>query len=64
MVQDRTSDIERGMALVPRLPEVMPDQADGALRHVYEETRQTLRIPFVNFIFRALANYEDYLVPE
>lgn len=64
MVQDRTSDIKRGMALVPQLPEVMPNQAGGALRRVYEETRQALRVPFVNFIFRALANYGDYLVPE
>jgi len=64
MVQDRGTDIERGMALVARLPEVMPDQAGGHLRRVYEETRQTLRVPFVNFIFRVLANYEDYLVPE
>ncbi len=64
MVKDRNSDIERGMALVPRLSEIMPDQADGALYRVYEETRQTLRVPFVNFIFRVLANYEDFLVPE
>lgn len=64
MVPDRMADIERGMALVPRLPEVMPDQAGGQLHRVYEEVRQTLRVPFVNFVFRVLANYEDYLVPE
>ena len=64
MVPDRTGDIERGMALVAQLPEVMPDQADKQLHRLYEETRQTLRVPFVNFVFRVLANYEDYLVPE
>jgi hypothetical protein len=64
MVQDRASDIERGLALVPHLPEIMPDEAGGQLGRLYDDTRQTLRIPFVNFIFRVLANYQDYLLPE
>lgn len=64
MVQDRTSDIERGLALVPHLPEIMPDKAGGQLGRLYDEMRQTLRVPFVNFVFCVLANYQDYLVPE
>lgn len=63
-MQNRAADIDRGMVLVPQLAEVMPDQADPRLRRVYQETQHTLRVPFVNFIFRVLANYEDYLVPE
>lgn len=61
---DRPSDIERGMVLVPRLSEIMPEAATGALSRLYEDTRQVLRVPFVNFIFRVLANDENYLVPE
>ena len=52
------------MALVPRLSEIMPDEATGVVSRLYKDTRQVLRVPFVNFIFRALANYEDFLVPE
>ena len=64
MMQNRAGDIDRGMILVPSLTEIMPDQAGARLRRVYEETQHTLRVPFVNFIFRVLANYKDYLVPE
>lgn len=60
---DRRNDIEHGLALVRRLSELMPDQAQGEISRVYDETRQTLRVPFVNFVFRILARYPDYLVP-
>ncbi len=63
-VADRAADIERGMQLVLQLPEIMPDQASGKLARAYEEMRSTLRVPFVNFIFRVLANHEAYLLPE
>lgn len=63
MIDERKADIERGIALVRRLPELMPDQAEGGIGRVYEETRQTLRVPFVNFVFRILARYPEYLVP-
>lgn len=59
--QDRFGDIERGLRLVSRLGEVMPDEADEEVRAVYEGVRTNLRVPFVNFVFRALANYPSYL---
>jgi hypothetical protein len=55
--------VARGMELAARRPEVMPDQADERIRPVYEEIQRTLRVPFVNLIFRTLANDPDYLVP-
>lgn len=60
MNHERTGDLERGMDLIPKLSEIMPDQADERIRPIYEEIQRTLRVPFVNFIFRSLANYPDY----
>ena len=56
-----SGDLERGMDLLARLPEVMPDEADPYVRLIYEDIRNTLRVPFVNTIFRVLANYPTYL---
>ncbi|HEV2150609.1 MAG TPA: halocarboxylic acid dehydrogenase DehI family protein [Longimicrobiaceae bacterium] len=53
----------RGMRLAAERPEVMPDQADERIRPVYQDVQRTLRVPFVNLIFRTLANDPDYLVP-
>ena len=58
---DRSGDVERGLRLVPRLGEVMPGEADEEVRTVYEGVRTNLRVPFVNFVFRVLANYPSYL---
>lgn len=58
-----TDPVARGVALAARRPEVMPDQADERIRPVYEDLQRTLRVPFVNLIFRTLANDPDYLVP-
>lgn len=63
MHKDRQSEIERGMRLAADLPEVMPDQADERIRPIYEDIQRTLRVPFVNLIFRTLANYPDYFEP-
>jgi hypothetical protein len=63
MGADRQEDLERGMHLIPRLSEVMEDEADEGIRSVYEDVRVTLRVPFVNFIFRVLANYPGYIIP-
>ena len=57
----RSEDVERGLCLVPKLGEVMPDEADEEVRAVYEGVRTNLRVPFVNFVFRVLANYPSYL---
>lgn len=59
--KDRWKDVEKGLLLVPRLGEVMPEAADEEVRAVYEGVRTNLRVPFVNFVFRALANYPSYL---
>ncbi|MDQ3943463.1 MAG: halocarboxylic acid dehydrogenase DehI family protein [Actinomycetota bacterium] len=59
--EDRAEDVERGLRLIPRLGEVMPEEAGEEVRAVYEAVRTRLRVPFVNFIFRMLANYPPYL---
>ncbi len=61
MAFERTEDMECGLRLIPTLTEVMPEQADQGVREVYESVQMRLRVPFVNFIFRVLANYPDYL---
>lgn len=48
--------LRRGMALLPQLPEVGEDQANEAVRRIWEDVRASLRVPFVNFVFRTLAN--------
>ena len=58
---ERTGDVERGLRVIPRLGEVMPDEAGEEVRAVYERTRTHLRVPVVNFLFRSLANYPPYL---
>lgn len=55
--------LQRGLDLIPRLTEITGDQASGAVAEVYDDVQRTLRVPFVNFIFRVLANYPDFLVP-
>lgn len=61
MVSERTEDVEKGLELIPALKEVMFEEADEGVRQVYESAQARLRVPFVNFIFRVLANYPDYL---
>src|SRR5947209_14248478 len=56
----RSGDLDRGMDLLARLPEVMPEEAGPYVRLIYEDIRNTLRVPFVNTIFRVLANYPTY----
>ena len=56
------AQVGRGMQLAASLPEIMPDDADERVKPVYDSIQQSLRVPFVNLIFRVLANYPDYLV--
>ena len=49
------------MRLAAELPDIRPGQADARIEPIYEDIQQTLRVPFVNLIFRTLANYPDYL---
>ncbi|CAA9441421.1 MAG: hypothetical protein AVDCRST_MAG80-1368 [uncultured Rubrobacteraceae bacterium] len=58
---ERTEDVERGLRLIPRLGEVMLDEADEDIGATYEAVQTHLRVPFVNFLFRVLANYPPYL---
>ncbi|MGI9048533.1 MAG: halocarboxylic acid dehydrogenase DehI family protein [Rubrobacteraceae bacterium] len=58
---DRTEEVHRGLRLIPQLGEVMPEEANGEVRRIYEDMRARLRVPFVNFVFRMLANYPAYL---
>ncbi|WP_148862169.1 halocarboxylic acid dehydrogenase DehI family protein [Marinobacter fonticola] len=61
MAGDQESLVQQGMKLAVDLPDIMPEQADARLKEIYEDIQQTLRVPIVNKIFRALANYPDYL---
>lgn len=61
MYSDARSDIEEGMQLVAHLPDIMPQQASAQIKPIYHDIQQVLRVPFVNLIFRTLANYSDYL---
>lgn len=55
--------VARGMQLAAELPEIMPDDAGDRIRPVYDDIQSSLRVPFVNLIFRVLANFPDYFVP-
>jgi hypothetical protein len=59
--QSQQEQIQRGMELAARLPDVIPNQASERIAEAYDEIQATLRIPIVNLIFRVLANYPDYL---
>jgi hypothetical protein len=54
------SDVERGMELTARLPDIMPQDADERVKRVYDDIQTCLRVPIVNKIFRTLANYPNY----
>lgn len=55
--------VHEGMRLAADLPEVMPNDAGEVIGPIYEDIQASLRVPFVNLIFRVLANYPDYFVP-
>lgn len=59
--RNRAEDVERGLYLIQQLGEVMPDEADEEINGIYEGVKTHLRVPFVNFVFRVLANYPPYL---
>lgn len=53
--------LERGARVVRSLGEVMPEGASPEVARLYEDIRDTLRVPIVNFLFRVLANRPEYL---
>lgn len=61
MDTERSQHIQHGLELIPRIGEVMPDDAGNETNRIYESVEQRLRVPFVNFVFRVLANYPEYL---
>lgn len=63
MLNHREAMLRRGPDLIARLPDITPERADERLRPVYDDIKRTLRVPFVNYLFRVLANYPNYLVP-
>lgn len=63
MDTDLEQRLARGMQLIPDLPDLGRDQVSDDMRSVYDDIERTLRVPFVNFIFRTLANFPDYFKP-
>lgn len=61
MYSDERSNIEEGIQLVARLPDILPQQAPAQIKPICHDIQQVLRVSFVNLIFRILANYPDYL---
>lgn len=53
------ADADHGVEVMGRVGEVMPDEAQGRIAEIYEDVRCTLRVPFVNYVFRATANFPE-----
>lgn len=51
----------RGLALAAQLPEVGEAEAPASIRAIYGAVQQTLRAPYVDALWRLLANYPGYL---
>lgn len=61
MVQDRLEQrLSEDVAFIRTLDDVQPSRG-GRLQPVYDDIQETLRVPLVNYLFRALANWPDYL---
>lgn len=60
-LRDRVGDVEKGLRIVSCLNEVMQYEAGDEVRAVYDGVQANLRVPFINFLFRILANYPTYL---
>lgn len=43
------------------IPEVVESEAHGVVKEVYEDIKYVLKVPIVNFMFRALAHYPEFL---
>lgn len=44
------------------IPEIYEYEAEGVVQDLYRDIKYVLKVPIVNFIFRALANYPDFLM--
>lgn len=54
-------DLDDAIAAVAALDDLKPDDVGPHVAAIYEEIKQTLRVPVVNFVFRAAANEPDWL---
>lgn len=43
------------------IPEIYENQARGSLDYLYQDIKYVLKVPIVNFVFRTLAFYEQFL---
>lgn len=43
------------------IPEVFESEAEGMVKDIYNDIKYVLKVLVVNFIFRALANYPEFL---
>lgn len=53
--------LSRGLALVPQLRQVAPEDAPEPIRYLYAEVMEVLRSPTIDLLFRTLANDPRYL---
>lgn len=44
------------------IPEVFESEAKGIVKETFDDIKVVLKVPVVNFVFRALAHYPDFLV--
>lgn len=58
-----TADLESGIGVLRSLEEVYEEDATGTLKETYGDIKETLRVPFVNALFRVLAAGPPFLVP-
>jgi hypothetical protein len=61
MTDGHERELERGMELVSRVHDVDEDELTPQVRKIFEDLRSTLRVPLVNYLFRALARYPAFL---
>jgi hypothetical protein len=55
--------LSQGLNELPQLPDLSKDEITDEMRSIYDDIERTLRVPFVNFIFRTLANFPEYFGP-
>lgn len=53
--------MEDARAAFAALPQVMPADAEPRVREIYDDIQTVLRVPFVNTLFRVMANDAEYL---
>ena len=57
----RGGELQEHFPTIRSLGEVMPQDAEPRISAIYDDIQKTLRVPFVNQVFRLLATDPDYL---